>query len=125
MESISDHSIIHVETSFCSRQSKKIKKPIFAYSRTDIISLLSAMDEFEREFAASYTERSTSENRLIIKKTLGEMLSTFVPRFTVATEDLSPWFTNNLRHELNEKKRLFSKAKRTDNSVDWTSYKTF
>lgn len=60
-----------------------------------------------------------------IKTTLQQLLSAYVPTIKITSNALSPWFTTNLKHLLNKKKRPFAKAKRSGEDYDRSSYRLF
>lgn len=123
MESISDHALIHIQTSQKVNRSANIPKQIFVFSRANNDGMTAAILNFERYYMSSHDERTASENWLLIKNMFIELLHTFVPKTAIPSDLASPWFTNSLKRMLNKKKRLFLKAKRLDDFAAWSSYR--
>lgn len=109
-DAISDHRIVMIDANISVHKKRFENKLIFYYARANSSAIATTLENFLLDFQVYFGLRSDEDNWSLIKAKLLETMDAFVPRIRITSKTHKPWFTEDLKPLLNNKKRLYSRA---------------
>lgn len=121
-DGLSDHKVLHIDLSLPVLMKHPISKIIHDYNKADYASINHELTIFFNHFISKFYCRSVEENWVLFKSKINNLVHMFVPTIHIRSDTTNPWFTKTLLSLGNRKKRLFTKAKRTNTPQAWDAY---
>ena len=121
---ISDHDhLVITKISLKPQHQIKKKRQIHLYKKADWIEIKKHLKNTCQEFQNKAGERSSSECWCILRDSILESIQKFVPQKTISGRHRQPWITRELKCQINRKKRIYKKAKKTGDDADWQKFR--
>ena len=118
---ISDHDIIVTDFDVKTQYQNKQRRQIYQFARADWESLNDDFNTMSNKIKAQYNTGACTESLWsTFKNTLTESIDKHIPSKMSYSLCNLPWLNGKLHRQLKRKRRLYKKAKETNN---WTIYK--
>ncbi|XP_075724633.1 uncharacterized protein LOC119184697 isoform X2 [Rhipicephalus microplus] len=124
LDEISDHKVIHGTFHCRLKRPDKTRKKLTLYDKGDYNNFNKELTKFCQFVVKDFNKRSVTENWLMFKSKMHELISTYIPTITIGERSTSRWFNPELKRLKNKKKRQFRAAKNSNNPVAWQKYQT-
>lgn len=124
LDEISDHKVIHGTFQCRLKRPDKTRKKLTLYDKGDYNNFNKELTKFCQFVVKDFNKRSVTENWLMFKSKMHELISTYIPTITIGERSTSRWFNPELKRLKNKKKRQFRAAKNSNNPVAWQKYQT-
>lgn len=120
---ISDHKVIHADFVIKPVLAPTIKKTIRLYDKGNYEAINSELTNFYSTFDTAFSHHNVTENWLIFRDKLNEMVDKYIPQININPNTAQPWFNKALKRLENKKKRSFRAAKSRNTPDAWNKYK--
>jgi hypothetical protein len=121
---MSDHSVVTATVNIRARLNKKPPRKIFLFRKMNEEGIREDASKFHDSFFES-TDRakhSASENWVLLKLKINDMLEAHVPQNIIKQRWDVPWMTTPIRRLIRKKKRVYNAYKRNPNNNIWDKF---
>lgn len=121
---VSDHDIVFIQTNSVVPRKRPPRRKLLLWNKADTTKLSDSIRNFSTEFTRDNTE-STDVNFLWnrFKDFCTEAIEASVPSKLSSTRFSQPWVNRKVKRLSRQKKRAYRKAKMTNSSADFDTYK--
>ena len=124
---LSDHDIPLLDISTRITLNKKAPRKIFLYRKGNIEGLVSDLTKFSDTFCENYKNPKSNNVNLMwtdLKHNILEYMEKHIPSKTInSSNHQAAWINSELKREIRNRNRLYSKAKLSNNTNDWDNFK--
>lgn len=108
---ISHHAVVYASTRLTAKQTEKLKKQIFGFSRINTDKVGIELEQSMEKCYHGYVLGSVEGNLTLINNAFQNLLKTYAPKINLRTSSRYPWFTAKLNRFLNIKSTFSGKRK--------------
>ena len=122
---ISDHDMVIVQANLKPVVSRPPKRKLFQYSRGDFTSIDEDMCCFYQQTFGSALDAQHSVNELYcsFKRALFSSIEKNIPSKMSSTRYSYPWISQSIKREINKKKRMYRRARRSGSAQYWKKFR--
>ena len=123
---ISDHDIVLFSFNMKPKPQPKVPRKIFNYQKANVDEIKAKTSEFCQSFLSEDPNtRSVASNWTMIKDHLHNIMNSHIPYKMSKTRRNLPWINVQIKRQMRKRDRLYSKAKKSNASHDWKSFKQY
>ncbi|XP_072041432.1 uncharacterized protein [Amphiura filiformis] len=121
---MSDHSVVTATVNIKAKLSRKHPRKFFIFRKMNVEGIKNDAKVFQDSFLQSASEntRPASDNWVLFKSHINELLTTHVPQTVVKQRWDVPWTTQPIRRLIRKKKRVYNAYKSNKNSQTWEKF---
>lgn len=118
-----DHLAVTCSLRIAADQTYSKVKVSKQYHRADVNAINTTLEAAYTRFVENFHHRTLDQNWCFFRDTLLDLDQKFVPTRRVKGSHDKPWFTRNIKRDLQKVKRLLRRAKRSNLDHDWECYR--
>ena len=121
---MSDHEAVFFTLSLFTQIPTRPTRVIYLYSRANFDTMNSELREFRDSFLFNSTNHSLDANWNKFKNFIKQPISRHIPTKVVKVGQQIPWMNHEIKVMMKKRRKLYDKARRTNNPDDWSAYKS-
>ena len=99
---------------------------VYQFHKADKISLkMNAKAVLDKFIKSDPTKNDINTNWCTTKSILNNVLNNYVPYRTTISRHNLPWITNEIKHSMRKRDRLFLRAMKSNSNTHWTNFRKF
>ena len=123
---ISDHDIVELTLNISPPRKKLPKRKIYLKKKANIERIKEDLTKFKLQYYTKFNNSiDVDEKWNSFEQEIKLIIDKNTPHKFTSTKQNLPWFTRIQRRLCKKKHKLFKKAKTTQQTNDWTTYKSF
>ena len=123
---MSDHYAVTAEVNMRAKPNPKRMRTVYLYKRANWDKIKNDLNQFQQAFMVSSPYVNTvNDNWEALKSAIKDTVRTNIPSKSLRGKTNLPWINKKLKRAIRKKKRLYKKAKRTNDNEDWKRFKSF
>ena len=123
---MSDHYAVTAEINMRAKFNPQKPRSVYSYKRANWDKIKNDLHEFQHNFLASTPyDNPVNDNWQNLKSAIMDSVKINIPTKSLKTQFNLPWFNQDLKRAVRKKKRLYKKAKRTNDTKHWKDFKVF
>ena len=123
---MSDHYAVTAEINMRAKYNLQKPRSVYLYKRANWDKIKDDLHEFQHTFLASTPyDNPVNDNWQNLKSAIMDSVKINIPTKSLKTQHNLPWFNQDLKRAVRKKKRLYKKAKRTNDTKHWKDFKVF
>ena len=123
---LSDHDCLFVSSKLQADINKKPGQIVYDYRKADWKKLKDLTNEFKNDYLSSnYLNNTVNENWTNFKDTLFLNMNKSIPTRKLKNKQDIPWLHKDTKRMLRKKKRLYKRARKSNNSDHYNDFKNF
>ena len=121
---ISDHLAIIFDANLKPHIPNKPSRKVYQFHKADKISLkMKAKAVLDKCIKSDPTKNDINTNWCTIKGILNNLLNDYTHYRTTKSRHNLPWITNEIKHNMRKRDRLFHRAMESNSNTDWSNFR--